>query len=238
MIAFAYTRVSTVGQAVDGVSLAAQRSKIKAWCELNDHSLNADSIFADKGKSGAKMNGRPELQKLLKAIRKHKSKRSVLVIYSLSRLARSTKDAISLAEMLDKSNCDLVSLSENLDGSSASGRMLYKLLAVLGEFEAELIGERTKLALQHKRSRGERISGKIPFGYDLCDDGITLVENKSEQATIREILKMRHKQNETLQGCADRLTWMKIPTKTGSKKWSHATIQSILKRVKSNEVKA
>jgi len=236
--AYAYLRVSTVGQAVDGVSLAAQRSKIKSWCELNDHSLSADSIFSDKGKSGSKLNGRPELQKLLKAIRKHKSKRSVLVIYSLSRLARSTKDAISLAEMLDKSNCDLVSLSENLDSTSASGRMMFRLLAVLGEFEAELVGERTRAALQYKRSRGERISGKIPFGYDLCDDGIALIENKSEQATIREILKMRYKQGETLQGIADRLSWKGIPTKTGLTKWSHASVQKILNRVKADEGRA
>lgn len=49
----------------------------------------------------------------------------------------------------------MVSLSERIDTTSAAGRMVFRMLAVLAEFERDLCGERTKSALAHKRSRGE-----------------------------------------------------------------------------------
>ena len=63
-----YIRVSTQGQADEGVSLAAQRAKIEAWCNLNDAELVA--VFEDAGISGASMNGREGLHAALKATTK------------------------------------------------------------------------------------------------------------------------------------------------------------------------
>jgi len=45
-------------------------------------------------------------------------------VYSLSRLARSTRDTIAIAEKLDRAGADLVSLSEKIDTTSAAGRMV------------------------------------------------------------------------------------------------------------------
>jgi DNA invertase Pin-like site-specific DNA recombinase len=81
-----------------------------------------------------------------------------LVFYSLSRLARSTKDAIAISERLSRAGADLVSLSEKIDTTSAAGKMIFRLLAVLAEFERDLISERTKAALSVKREKRERIS--------------------------------------------------------------------------------
>jgi DNA invertase Pin-like site-specific DNA recombinase len=61
--AIGYIRVSTQGQADEGVSLEAQRAKIRAWCELNDAELVA--VFEDAGLSGASMKGREGLAGLL-----------------------------------------------------------------------------------------------------------------------------------------------------------------------------
>ena len=63
--AIGYIRVSTQGQADEGVSLEAQRAKIRAWCELNDAELVA--VFEDAGLSGASMKGREGLDAALKA---------------------------------------------------------------------------------------------------------------------------------------------------------------------------
>lgn len=84
------------------------------------------------------------------------------MVYSLSRLARSTKDAIGIAERLDKAGADLVSLSERIDTTSAAGKMGFRMLAVLEEFERNLVSERTTAALTHKASKGERI-GEVPL---------------------------------------------------------------------------
>lgn len=99
------------------------------------------------------------------------------MVYSLSRLARSTKDAIAIAERLDKAGADLVSLSEKIDTTTAAGKMVFRMLAVLAEFERDLVSERTTAALAHKAGKGERI-GEVPFGWTLAADGVTLAQTK------------------------------------------------------------
>ena len=95
--AIGYVRVSTAGQATEVVSLEAQRAKIEAWCLANDVQLAG--LFVDAGISGKRADNRPELQTALNAVTKSKG---VLVVYSLSRLARSTKDTITISEELDE----------------------------------------------------------------------------------------------------------------------------------------
>ena len=94
--AVGYIRVSTERQADEGVSLEAQKGKIAAWCAANGYELV--TVYVDAGISGKRKDTRPELQNALKAIKKD----TALVVYSLSRLARSTKDAISINEAIAK----------------------------------------------------------------------------------------------------------------------------------------
>ena len=184
--AIGYIRVSTTGQAIDGVSLDAQRAKIAAYCEL--HGLDLADVFADNGVSAKRADNRPGLQRAIAAVCKS---RGVLVVYSLSRFARSTRDAIDLAEQLRRSDADLVSLSEDINTTSAAGKMIFRLLAVLAEFERDLVSERTTAALAHKRRQGERISRFAPFGFDLAGDGRRLEANAHEQQTARLIRRLR-----------------------------------------------
>jgi site-specific DNA recombinase len=221
-IAIAYIRVSTEGQAVEGVSLEAQRSKIAAWCEANGLTLSA--IYSDAGLSGKRADNRPELQRALEHACKAKG---ALVVYSLSRLARSTKDTITIGERLDKAGADLVSLSEKIDTTSAAGRMIFRMLAVLSEFERDCISERTSLALQHKRSKGER-AGEIPYGYRLSENGVSLVEDKGEQATIREVEAL-HTKGLSFSAVARQLNARGIRTRCGGT-WHHQQVSNIIKR--------
>ncbi len=179
-IAIGYTRVSTAGQALDGISLEAQSQRIKAWCETNGYRLAA--MHTDAGVSGKRADNRPELQKALAAACERRG--GALVVYSLSRLARSTKDAIAIAERLDKASADLVSLSERIDTTNAAGKMVFRMLAVLAEFERDLCSERTMAALAVKKANGQR-TGAVPYGFDLGSDATTLVENADEQAVSR-----------------------------------------------------
>jgi site-specific DNA recombinase len=185
-IAIGYVRVSTSGQAIEGVSLEAQQARIKAWCTANGYELQ--QTFTDEGISGKRTINRPALNSAIAAVCRQKG--AALVVYSLSRLARSTRDAINLAEKLEKAGADLVSLSERLDTTSASGKMIFRLLAVLAEFERDLISERTRAALAHKRSKNER-TGNIPFGYRLAENGVHLVPESTEQATLRRLRSMK-----------------------------------------------
>ena len=220
--AIGYIRVSTDGQVTDGVSLDAQRERIGAWCLANGFAIA--EIFVDAGLSGGRSDNRPGLQSALDEVCKV---RGVLVVYSLSRLARSTKDTIAIGERLDKSQADLVSLSERIDTTSAAGKMMFRMLAVLAEFERDQISERTSTAMKFKAAKGERV-GKVPFGFDLSDDGVTLVPNESEQRALILIRELRA-MGESLRKIAAELERQKFPTKEG-KPWTHSTVQRIVSR--------
>lgn len=90
---------------------------------------------------------------------------------------------MDIGDKLAKVGADLVSLSEKIDTTSAAGKMVFRLLAVMNEFERDQISERTKTALQHKKAKGGCV-GTVNFGYRLSSDGTTLVEDENEQKII------------------------------------------------------
>jgi site-specific DNA recombinase len=220
MKAIIYVRVSTTGQAIDGVSLEAQQAKAEAWATANGYTVAGS--FSDAGISGKKTCNRPGLQSALSLVCAERG--NVLIVYSLSRLARSTKDAISIADKLERSGADLVSLTEKIDTTSAAGKMVFRMLAVLAEFERDLVSERTKAALSFKAQRGERI-GEIPFGYTLADDGVMLVSNEREQQTLLDLRALR-RSGMSWQRIADALNERGIPTKKG-RAWTWQTARKI-----------
>ena len=186
MKAIGYVRVSTEEQ-TNGVSLEEQEAKIRAWCTLHDAELVA--IYRDEGISGYKgRDSRPGLDMALKQVCKVKGS---LVVYSLSRLARNTRETIEIGECLNTCGADLVSLSEDINTTTAAGKMVFRMLAVLAEFERDQISERTTMAMAHKRAQGHRISGQVPYGTRLASDGKTLEPEPAEQAVIAQIKALR-----------------------------------------------
>jgi site-specific DNA recombinase len=219
-----YVRVSTEQQASEGISLETQKAKIAAWCELNGHSLAG--LFVDAGLSGKRADNRPELQKALESVTKC---RGILLVYSLSRLARSTKDTLSISDRLEKSDADLVSLSEKIDTTSAAGKMVFRMLAVLAEFERDLASERTIAALQHKRKQGGRM-GQIPFGFAVAADGDTLVPATNEQEVIERVRALRQ-EGKTLKLIAAQLEADRVPNKAGRHSWNTTQIHRLLSKL-------
>ena len=217
--AIGYIRVSTQGQADEGVSLDAQRAKIQAYCSLNDMELVA--VFEDAGISGASMTGRDGLHAALKAT----GKGMAFISYSISRMARSTRDMLDIAERLDKSGADLVSITEKIDTTTAAGRMVFKMLAVLADFERDQIGERTKMALAHKKSKGE-VYAPTPFGFEAING--RLQEVKEESKVVGDILRLRNA-GASLGHIADTLNAQGITGKRGGK-WFASTVRYIIQR--------
>ncbi len=221
--AIGYVRVSTEGQAMDGVSMEAQKARIQAWADASGYELAA--VYVDEGLSGKRADNRPGLQDALSHVCRSGG---ALVVYSLSRLARSTQDAIGIADRLRKARADLVSLTEKIDTTSATGKMVFRLLAVLAEFERDLVSERTRTALAHKRAKHER-TGEVPFGWELSPDGIALAPLKAEQDAIAIMLSLRS-EGWSLRRIADDLTTRGIATKKGNSRWTHQAVASVLER--------
>ena len=218
-----YSRVSTAKQADEGVSLAAQTSRSRAWAEAMGYEVIGE--YQDAGITGSRMDIRDGLRDALAHVTKSGG---ALVVYSLSRLSRSLRDTIGIGERLNKSGADLVSLSESIDTTSASGKMAFHIMGAFNQFLRDQISENTRNALAHKRSKGERISGRIPFGFDLGDDG-KLIENADEQEAITLIHSLRAK-GHALRSICEELTSREVKTKTGGK-WTPSTVNGILKRV-------
>ncbi len=222
--AIGYVRVSTAEQAAEGVSMEAQRARIQAWADANGYQLVG--VHTDAGLSGKRADNRPGLHAALEDACRRKA---ALVVYSLSRLARSTRDTLQMAERLDKAGADLVSLSERIDTTSAAGRMIFRLLAVLAEFERDLASERTAAALAHKRQRGEKTGGRVPFGFELAADGVNLVEVESEQQVIVLIRALRA-ERKTYRAIAEELEARGIVTKNGGLIWNPKVVRAICGR--------
>ena len=218
--AIGYIRVSTEKQANEGVSLEAQEAKIVTWCKANGYELVR--VYVDAGISGKRMDTRKELLAALASLKKGMA----LVSYSLSRLARSTKDALAIGEAVAKKKADMVSLTEQIDTTTAAGKMMFQMLSVLAEFERNLVAERTTNALQHKKRTGQKYTNQTPYGFEAIEGRLVQVQQEAE--IVAEIQASRTGGN-TLQFIADDLNGRGIPTKTG-KTWAPATIHLLLKR--------
>lgn len=218
--AIGYTRVSTVDQAQEGISLEAQTAKIRAYCELNDLELIA--IFEDAGKTGKnlKREGIQEALNLLEA-----GEAAAIVVYKLDRLSRKTKDTLELIERIEKAGAAFHSITEKVDTQSALGKFFLTITAAFAQMERDTIAERTKEALAYKKEQGEYL-GAAPFGYRL--EGKELAEAEEEAGIIAQIVTLR-KSGHTLQQIADHLNQAETATKRGGI-WRHTTIRNILKR--------
>ena len=225
MAVIGYARVSTEEQSRDGVSLAAQAEKVRLYGEL--YGLGPLEVVVDGGVS-AKSLDRPGLARILGML--DSGEASGLVVYKLDRLTRSLADWSALIDRFfgRPGGPSLMSVSESIDTRSAGGRMVLNVMMTMAQWERETIVERTQAAMTFKRSRGERISGRLPFGSDLGPDGRTLVDNPAE-LLILERIRGRRSAGVAPRRIAAELNADGVPTKTG-RPWSHSTIQSLARR--------
>ncbi len=228
MKAIGYTRCSTQEQADSGLGLDAQSERIRAYCGMRG--LTLLDLITDAGESGGKpLDTREGGQRLLTAIRERKA--DAVVLLKLDRGFRNATDCLSTVEKWEKAGVALhvVDLGGNaIDTTSAAGRFMLVILAGAAEMERNLTRERTRSAMAVKKANGQRV-GTVPYGFDLADDGIALVENPAEQAVVADIRAMRGR-GMKLQRIAGELTERGVATKTGKDRWSHQAVARILKR--------
>src|SRR6202167_2634249 len=193
-----YVRVSTDKQAERGISLDAQAEKIRAMALVQGTELG--EIIVESGESAKSLN-RPGMAKLLALVDAGKVK--TVIVAKLDRLTRSVKDLCELLERFERKGVALVSVAESLDTGSAAGRLVLNIMAAVSQWEREAIGERTRDALQYKRSQGQRV-GNIAFGFRLASDGEHLEPDPTEQGALAEIRRLR-REGTTLRGIASTL---------------------------------
>ncbi len=229
MRAIGYSRCSTNEQADSGLGLEVQAERIRAYATLKG--LVLDDVIVDAGVSGGKpLASRDGGRRLLEAIKGRRA--GAVIMVKLDRMFRNAGDCLTTVEQWERSGVALhvVDLGGNaIDTTSAAGRFMLVVLAGAAEMERNLTRERTRSAMAVKKSNGHRV-GSIPYGYDLADDGTTLVPSDAEQDVITDIRDWRSRGHKLLQ-IADALTERGTPPKTGrSNRWSHQAVARILSR--------
>jgi site-specific DNA recombinase len=216
-----YVRVSTDRQADLGVSLEAQEAKIRAMATVRGDEI--DEVIVDGGESAKDLN-RPGVQRLLELVENEKI--DAVIVAKLDRLTRSVKDLSQMLELFEKRRVALISVAESLDTSSAAGRLVITIMGAVSQWEREAIGERTRDALRHKRSQGQRV-GNIAFGFQLAQDGEHLEQNPTEQAAVDEIWKLRS-QGHSMRRIAAVLNHRAYRTRRGTP-WRLESVARVLK---------
>lgn len=220
--AYGYVRVSTEEQAKEGLSLDAQRDKIKAFAIVQD--LHLVDIISDEGYSGKDMN-RPGLQKLIDLVKAKESE--AVVVYKLDRLSRKTRDLLFLIEdTFQQGNTRFFSLTEQIDTDTAIGKFFLTLMGAMAQMERELIAERTKATLGYKKDMGDSL-GHIPYGYQRING--KLVPEPKEQKIIQKVKKLRRK-GKGYRKIAEILNSQGVLTRSNDAKWYDSSIWYILNR--------
>ena len=140
-----YARVSTNAQ-----DLTAQRVALEAA------GVDPDAIYVDHGFTGTKRE-RPGLGKALAACRAG----DTLVVSKLDRLARSLPDARDIADELTRKGVALNLGGSVYDPHDPVGKLLFNVLGMVAEFEADLIRARTREGMAVAKAKG-RLRGKQP----------------------------------------------------------------------------
>ena len=134
-----YVRVSTKEQ-----NTARQEELMKL--------MGADKVYIDK-MSGKDME-RPFLQEMMNFVREGDS----VVVESISRFARNTKDLLELTERLSNKRVQFISQKENIDTDTPAGKFMLTIFGAVAELEREYIRQRQRegieIAKQQKKYKG------------------------------------------------------------------------------------
>lgn len=140
-----YARTSTTDQQ----SIPAQLEDLRSFCERKGWTISHE--FTEQ-LSGAD-DKRPERGKVLNLVRRHKV--DVVLVWRLSRWSRSVLDLFHTLNEITGAGAAFVSTSEGFDLSTPTGRMVAGLLAVIAQFDREILNEGVKFGIaEYRRKHG------------------------------------------------------------------------------------
>lgn len=114
------------------------------------HAAGCKKLFVEK--VSGRQKDRPQLKAALDYLREGET----LVVWKLSRLARSLKQIIETTQDMESRGIDLKVLTQNIDTSTPEGRLFFHVTAAFDQFQRELIIENTRAGLAAANKRGRR----------------------------------------------------------------------------------
>lgn len=216
-----YLRVSTDKQVESGLGLEAQRDICLRVVPKGSQVLE----FADEGLSGAlEIKKRPALIQALDCLQRG----DVFVVSKRDRIGRDPIVNAMIERAVERKKSKIVTASGDVrDDNDPSSILMRRMVDAFAEYERLIIGARTKVALQIKKNRNERV-GYIPYGFQLNEDGVHLVVCNEEKYNIELMNKLRSDGN-SLREIADNMNFFNRWNRKGP--WNHVSISRVIDNI-------
>ena len=218
----AYCRVSS--DSAD--QLHSYAAQIKAYTRLIDEHDGWElvDIYADEGLTGTRMDKREDFQRLMYDCRKGKIDK--VVVKSISRFARNTRDCLVTLRELSSLGVTVKFEKENIDTGTLTSELMVSVFGTLAQEESISISKNQRISYRRRMERGEFITCKAPFGYRLVD-GKNL-EIVPEKAAYVRWMYEEYLNGRSLEWLAERMTGTGIPTTDGCQRWNRFAVTYIL----------
>jgi len=144
MAIYFYARVSAQDQNLDRQLTAA-----------NERGVLSTNVFTEK--LSGKDTKRPELQRLMAMVQSG----DTVIVESISRFARNTRDLLDLVERLNAKGVEFVSLKENIDTTTPTGKFMLTVFGAVAELERGYTLQRQREGITAARARGVRFGGTV-----------------------------------------------------------------------------
>jgi site-specific DNA recombinase len=155
-------------------SIRTQEAFLEDYCKLYEYEVAG--VYKDEAVSGTVPMPERSAGACLLADAEAGALDSVLV-YRLDRIGRSLLVVVDAHDRLGQAGVALKSANEPIDTSNPSGRLIFQMLASFAEFERATITEFSRDGLHRAFKNGKHI-GRIPYGYDVDDNGFVVVEER------------------------------------------------------------
>lgn len=134
----AYMRVSTSSQ-----TFSSQYYQIKRY--------GYNLLY--KEKISSRESNRPQLYQALESLEPG----DTFLVYKLDRIARNTRELLTILDSFEEKHINFVSLSDNIDTSTPMGKFFFTVMGAFSEMEAEFIRNRVKAGLVAARAKGKKL---------------------------------------------------------------------------------
>lgn len=178
-------------------------------------------------KSGAKLEQRLGLMEMLNTIKKDDK----VIVHKIDRLSRDVLQMGWVRTELARKGCELIIIDSKNDTNDPMANLMEQIVTAFADYERQMIKSRIKATMDLKKSKGEKLGGAIPFGFDVIeneDKKKVLVKNEQEQKIVASIKRYKTK-GLSLGAIAKKLNERGITTKNG-KEFQSMQVKRILER--------
>lgn len=171
MNAAIYSRVSHTLQAEKGTSLENQMDQLRQYCKLKEWSVVGE--YTDPAVSGRNFN-RPQFAQMVNDLKPKMV--GVVVVHSLTRFGRNTRDMLNQIDLLDKQGVSFYSMDIGVDTSTSHGKMILNVMSAMAQFESDTTSDRIKGVMSNRKTKGLRYCGVTPLGFKVVNKKLVLDE--------------------------------------------------------------